>query len=327
MQFSPMWMSGCGVLAIAAAWLVLGTHAAAVAAGEGPAFKEVLDRLAEAEGRLANVVVESEVWEERWKDGHWERSAMQIKGTVWRLAADAGNMRVDARQVLQWINGAAPHFEREFAAAYDGQAGRVVYHAEGPIGHAAKARRAEVFRERPRTLTGPQVSMLGGAEFSIYFYGSDGHRTLSEVLRHAADQGAAFEVADGDDEAGARVDVVLHGPGGRKETWSLAPDRGYALVAYRYTQRDPENGKEVVRRAMEVEALAEAAPGLWYPVEGTITSPGERRHRYQAERVAVNDPAFDAAVFELTLPAGYRVRDHVRDRIYTAGASPEGLER
>ena len=308
-----------------------GTLALASPAGgnDEPSFSEVIEALREAETRLSNLRLVSEVVVESWvpETASWQPTERRLRGVVQKRAAPASQARVDVTEVQRWQDGEAPYFERHYEAGYDGESGRVLYHREGAVGTMQDAHRAAILDEWPLGLRTWSVDALAGRPFSLHYYDSDGSQTLSQVLAHASEQGAEFEVVPSVGEQDGLVSLVLEGPDGREEAWSFDRERDFALVGYVYTRPDPETGQELVEREMKVESLTEAAPGVWYPTAGWFQRSPTERYVYAVAEIEANAPDFDESVFELSIPPGYRVHDHRIDEIYVAGYAPDELDR
>lgn len=291
---------------------------------------------------FSNLKIDSEAWGETKTslsdpNEPWQRTPVYVSSTAWFDGHPGGKARMDVhKEVLKWLNGAAPYAESSYSVGFDGKHGRVVDHTRGHSGKTFPLKEAKIVPDYPTALrTGSLMSCIG-AQFSLQFFfnnDEDGpnRRTFSRLFRAAISPAAleakAFEVAL---EEFQGVECIKFGlreqKGGRAPhiNYWLDPARGFALLGHDNISIR-EDGSERVSTRIRVTKLKEVAPGIWWPMEATTISgpskPGDPYSRtvYRASNVVANDPNFDANVFTVPFPNGYLIDNMVTGKKYKVG--------
>ena len=299
----------------------------------------LIPQIEAAERKLLNIKIKSEAWWETKTDLYdpcepWQRTPVYTSCTAWFGGCPRNKARVDVhKQVLKWIDGAAPYIEESYSVGFDGRHGRIAYRTTKHSGRTRYAKEGELLSGAPPRLVSTDVPT--GAKFSLYsFFDEEGY-TFSQFFKAAISPAAleakAFEVAI---EEFQGVECIKFGSG--EQTWGhisiswwLDPSRGFALLGHDNI-RIREDGSERVSTRIRVTKLKEAAPGVWWPTEAYgesgLSKPGEPYSRtvYRASSVVANDPNFDEAIFTVPFPEGYLIDDQIAGKKYKVG--PDGKQ-
>ncbi|MCP4256965.1 MAG: DUF1573 domain-containing protein [Planctomycetes bacterium] len=297
-----------------------------------PTLDELISGIAAAERRLINVRIESEAFEEQRasSDVPWERTSVSFSSTAWYNGMPKSKARVDVHsEVLRWEEGLAPWAEESYSVGFDGQFGREVRHAAGIPGQIEPVKNATITAEAPLELRDQWCELATGVMFSLNFLDYQEGISASQMLTKMRDEGVDIKIsreryqdADCVKLSQMRGEFLLwfdleHGYAFRGRQW-LVPGASGDLVPYK---------TDIVKR------LVEAAPGIWFPAEASLTSfvPNEIgpdvRLSYRCSQVVANDPKFDEAVFQVPIPSDYIVRDKVSGAVYQKSMSLDLLRR
>ena len=298
----------------------------------------LIPQIEAAENGLRNIKIKSEAWVEEKSSTSslsdpcepWKRTAISALTTAWFDGSPKSKARIDVhKQVLKWVDGAAPYSEESFSLAFDGQHGRVIDHTFGHSGKTHLSKRGELLPDAPPRLRSTDVHT--GAKFSLYFFFNEEGHTFSQYFRLAISPAAlkakAFEVAL---EEYQGVECIRIGSGEQKWghiSWWLDPACGFALLGHDNISMR-EDGAERVSTRIRVTKLKEVDPNTWWPMEAYVESdrhkPGEpyKRTVYRASDVVANDPNFDESIFTVPFPDGYLIDDKVAGRKYRVGEDP-----
>jgi hypothetical protein len=299
-----------------------------------PSLEELSSEMARQEARLLNLKVESQmVVQKRGPRGdQWEDTPVGLTCTAWYNGLPGSKVRVDAhKKVVEWLDGLSPFLEESYTAAYDGQYGRVARHSGGALGQPGPYARGQITRELPLDLVDPLTSRATGAAYCTFFHFAAQKTRFSDTLKQAASVKMAEQPkVTSEVILGSNCIRVTGGdPAAAHESFWFDPGRGYALVGHELVDRGKDGALRIAEN-MRVTRLAEAAPGIWYPVEAYCeynSTPGsgkraDRRCLYKASKVVANDPGFEESVFAPPFPPGYYITDKIRGTTYRAGLSP-----
>lgn len=306
-------------------------------------LKELTPIIEAVEKQSYNLKIESETWVETKADPadpceSWQRTPVYVSSTAW---IEGGNpfvghvsfantrVRVDVhREVLKWEEGVAPYEESSYTISFDGQYGRILYHASGPIGDSSPVRKGELLSKPPDELAIGWWPRFTGAEFSISFFLRGREDTLSNICRSAADPsslvGSFFEFTRETFQGVRCIKITAKGKKASTECWWIDPSRGFALLGHKITGLYPD-GTERLILSMEVTKLKEVTDGTWWPVQATLISRplklGDlyRRTVYRASNVVANDANVAQTIFTVPFPDGYLIDDKVKGVEYRAG--------
>jgi hypothetical protein len=289
-------------------------------------LEEVLEALAAQEGRLQNLKVSAEVWEEEERASGWERTETYISLTAWFLGAPSTRMRVDVHEeVLPWFgpDAAAPYSPRQaYSLSWDGKEGRTLERGvEDADKNMVEIRLGQIENGPPGRLRGPMMDFASGGAFSSFLYDNHQQESLSqhiwaiaETVRRVDDE--AITVTRVKFEDSDAIQIAF----GNQYMWWLDPERGHSLLAYRFMV---DGGRQVLAER-RVLRLKQVAPGIWYPMEAYYLGapPPENsgrnriRYHYMASDVIANNNDFDTSVFRLRFPPGTNVRDEIENKSY-----------
>lgn len=294
----------------------------------------LIPEIESAERRLLNIKVEAEAWieEKPSLSAPWKRTPVYASCTAWLDGRPRSKARVDVhKQVLKWVDGAAPYGEESYSVSFDGQYGRVVDHTFSHSGKTHLSKRGELLSDFPRGLRSTWFSAYTGAQFSFQFFFNDEGYTFSQFFRAAVSPEALkakpFEVAR---EEFQGVECIRFGTG--KQAWGcisywLDPSRGFSLLGHDNISIHNDGTEKVISR-IRVIKLKEVASGIWWPVEAYVESDplkaGEPYTRtvYRASNVVANDPNLNESIFTVPFPDGYLIDDKVTGKKYRVGEDP-----
>ncbi|MDD5135214.1 MAG: hypothetical protein PHP01_07380 [Phycisphaerae bacterium] len=99
-------------------------------------------------------------------------------------------------------------------------------------------------------------------------------------------------------------------------------DNDYTPVRYEYM-----NGPKV-GGTVDVSSLQEVQKGLWFPSSGTISSPDDKRvNAFRLTGKAVVNQGLKDDVFDVSFPAGTKVRDEITGKRYTIKPTQEQVDQ
>lgn len=198
--------------------------------------------------------------------------------------------------------------------AYDGKAGRTLrgLHAAFEPGV-------------PQRLHDWLYTEASGATYSLFFHRTGDNRTLLDELDPTRRWPGISVTMTTEmlDNIGCIVVTARH-VNGVSYKWWLDPARGHSMLRFQWLA--PREGVEEVALEHRVTALSGPQDGIWYPSEGYRYSAAapDRRMRYKARKVIVNDPAFPNSIFTIAFPKDAIVTDVARGRTYDPSA-PSGF--
>jgi len=297
-------------------------------------LKNLASIIKAAEKRLHNIKIESEAWVEEKSDLYdpcepWQRSLTYISSTAWFEGNLEGKARVDFhKEVLEWKNGAAPYFEKNYSASFDGQYGRYINNSTSHSGKVFHINKWRVLPDAPRQLRSRWYKKMIGINASLNFHFSSEEESFSSQLQYFAYPNRALrslkdagldpnfaikntelEITFHELRGVECLNISMKGKGFRKSWW-LDPNRGFALLKHESARND-KDGNEVLVNSIDVRKLDEAAKNIWWPVEVYFVSspfgvgnPWERIV-YRATNVVANDPNFSNSIFMVPIPEGY----------------------
>jgi len=294
-------------------------------------LKEMTPLIEAAEKKPRNIKIESESWMETKADLSdpcqlWQRTPIYHSQTAWVDGGPEGKERVDVhKEVNKWINGPAPYGEESYSMSFDGQHGRYIHLAGGPLGQTQPAKKGEIVPERPNRLG--HGGYDSGIHWSLSFFNGEIYR-FSKMFELASDPNS---------EAASELEFTMEEFEGAEcikirsrlydVTYWLDPSHGFALRGRKSIAKYQDGHEELVE-FVKVTKVKEVATGVWWPMEIiTISRPyatGEpwRRFVYSASSIVANDPNFDKSVFTVPFPKGYLIEDKVRGSTYRVGEDP-----
>jgi hypothetical protein len=303
--------------------------------------KEIAPKIKASERKLLNIKIESEAWIERKTNisdpcESWLRTPIYLSSTAWLDGSPDSKMRVDVhKQVLEWINGAAPYSETSYSESFDGKYGRFVTHSSGYNGQTFPAKRGRILPNSPEGLKNGWTRRFIGIYFTSNFYFSGRGFTFSDIFDWIDDPNttvpACFEFSREAFEGVKCIKITTKGVKNWQTNWWLDPARGFALIGLKEVAID-ENGIEHLKEYIKVDKLKEVTDGIWWPMEASMISPTisatkgvEKtwdRFVWRASSVVANDPNFNESIFTAPFPKGYSVDDEVASRKYRVGEDP-----
>ena len=281
-----------------------------------PTFDEFISAITTAERSLMNVKIEGELFQEERQSltDPWEHNSVYVNSIAWYSGKPKGKVRVDVhREVLEWIEGAAPYAEEHYSLGFDGQTGRRVIHRTGAKDDTIPAREAEILPDAPLDLRSPWRDISTGAAFSLYFLLNDEAMTTSEMLKIYKEADDSFNISRETYQGADCIKISMFS--GKRFYW-FDLERGYAFRGYQDMKTDKE-GHKVINSSIVVPKVVEAAPGIWFPTEATYLAavgfngrPG-LRNIFKASKVIANDPSFDENIYTVPIPPNYVVEDRI----------------
>lgn len=270
---------------------------------------ELIQHLLVAEQPIRNLTVaEFELTEEFRPAGTtvWEKTPYQMSGTAYFGDPAGGAVRLDiSREIFPAQPDLLKWEETAYSIGFDGASGHEVIYKYGGIGHPISALSASTFKSMRQVLDYSPRRWATGIEFSTHYVLNEGDR-FSAAIKRLVKQGTPGIVdrvkLDGRDLIRYRFPPVHTG------TLWFDPNRNYTLIAHEVIH----NGQ--VEQSDRVTELVEATPGVWYPIAATHEGPSEstakgtQRYSYRARKVVANDPAFDAKIFTVPIPANHPVQ-------------------
>lgn len=250
--------------------------------------------------------------------GHAWGGTYFSKGQAWLEAGPNRRARteVDRAQtmILQPSGGFGPPTDVSFVETWDGAITMREYRP--PFSQP----RGETFNTRDLS-DGDGIS---GAKFSMQVpwdeeTSADQHGSHKTIDRNPLDSGvlskmslSAERVQLTPGQAAMELTVTIPDPViQRVETFWFDPQRGYALLARRNTTKF--RNMDMSRQTYVIESLAEAGPGIFYPVKAqsiwTLQGNPLQWEIFVATEVVANE-AFDAGHFHLTFTPGIDVYDY-----------------
>ena len=294
-------------------------------------LKVIAPAIEAAENSITNIKIQAHSRLETKTDFYdpcefWQKTPISHSKTAWAQKGFHQKRRVDMhREVFEWIHGPAPHGEQTYSVSFDGQHGRYVRHAVGPLGQTHLVRKGKILPEAPKSLEHGNFDT--GAYYSLPFFDAEIYK-FSELFQLASDPNS---------EVAAELEFTLEEFEGAEcikirsrlydVTYWLDPSHGFALRGYKSITKYQDAREELVKLA-KVTKLKEIAPGIWWPMEViTVARPYEpgkpwRRFVYCASNVVANDPNFDDSIFTVPFPDGYLIDDQVAGRKYRVGEDP-----
>jgi hypothetical protein len=283
-----------------------------------------------AEERVLNIRVDSECWREKWdpNNGKWTKDSKEyISCTSWFDGVPKSKTRVDVhKEILKWVDGAAPYAEDVYSLGFDGQSGRKVHHRSGPINETFEMREAYITPESSKVLYSPWFNVATGARFSLFLHNNSSGVWMSDYFE-VPDTGVVNPRFELKHEKFEGVECVKYGtgfhPGVGEQAYWFDPTRGYALIGTKHVNIR-NDGTEWLIELIKVRELREVSKGIWWPTKATAEGEDPRtgelfRSVYQASNVVINDPAFDEEVFTVPIPSGYYVEDQTSNVSYGSG--------
>jgi hypothetical protein len=296
-------------------------------------LKQLVPAVEAPEKSVFNIRIESEIWVDRKVSlsdpcEPWQRTPIYVASTAWFDGSPGGKARVDVhKQVIEWLQGAAPYAESSYSISFDGKHGRVVNHTIGHSGKTVPRKRARIMPRPPKRLTSGWYPTFTGVRFSMNFFFVGRDLKFSQIFNEASQPDSAAASWFGftrEPFAGVqciRITSKRTKAHGREESYWLDPGRGFALLGSERKSVLPDDTEQVKSR-IRVKKLKEIVPGIWWPIEATLetlsTVPEKPYERivYRALSVAANDPDLDEAIFKAPIPPGYLVDDEVAGTEY-----------
>lgn len=312
-------------------------------APQADSIDDLIAGMGAAERRLLNLHIESaEMWAQEQPQGssEWKPTPLGAKVEGWYNGKRASKARLEVQEfVSPWEQGASPYVSEAMSIGFDGQYGRLAMHTSGPPGTKGPVKEGRVTPEAPAYMSTLEFAVCTGTALSLYMWDDRvEQKPLSDKLRRwmaAAQKGIlSLEISTDQKATGPCVKITARAPGRADETCWVDPAKGYAPVAYEWVGYRKDGTKYVVD-SREVTKIEEIAPGIWYPIEGSLTlnaspttgGPGAlRRMSFRVHKAVANDPHFDESVFQVHFPPEYTVVDQVLGVSYVVSQPIPQLE-
>jgi hypothetical protein len=290
-------------------------------------LKELASKIEAVENSISNIKIEAQSWLETRvnlsnPNKPWQQTPIYHSHTSWAQRGPEGKARVDVhKRVFKWMNGPAPYGEESYSMSFDGQHGRYIRRAVGPLGQTHPVKEGQILPEAPDSLE--HGSFDTGTYWSLPFFSSEIYK-FSEIFRLASNPNSEiaseleFTLEEFEGVECIKIKSVYD------VTYWLDPSRGFALRGKKSIAKY-EDGHEELVKFVKVTRLKEVADGIWWPMEvSSISRPYEagkpwRRFVYHASNVVANDPNFNESVFTIIFPTGYTIDDKVAGRKYIVG--------
>ncbi len=299
----------------------------------------IINEVFKAEHAIANVHVEGfKLTSQQRPDdnGVWQPSKQTIEGEAWYNGLANSKLRIHAtKEVSEWINRPAPWAESQWDITYDGQFGRVIHIADGPVDKTRPNAAGLLLPEIPDQLQGNNTiyQYAIGRAFTLASYKTlASYPPLSEWLGQRIAKGDRIDVSS-DSVYGAKtlkLSVAMRGTGFFAGTWIdgfwFDPEHGYALRKVEIGEPQPNNGSRV-QMLMEVPEIQEAGPGVWMPLVASLErrrNAPQLRLEFHALKVTVNDPSFDEAIYTVPFPKGWTISDRVHGNVFVSTDAKNG---
>lgn len=298
-------------------------------------INDLIPQIQMAEKQLLNLRIESEAWVETRNSlsDNWQRTPVYCSVTAWLKPDIERKARVDVhKEVLKWVDGAAPYAEESYAVSYDGHVGKTLFYKTGPINKTIPIKEASITSTAPERLLLKSMDSCTGAQFTLNFFFSKGEHfnSFSEVFCTVISPDAlkanVFEVTREKFQESNSIKLNWGNQDFGNISYWLDPSRGFAFLGYDNVARLKDGRDRVVSR-MRVQQVKEVAKNVWWPIEATIESDPRdpnspyQRTVYKALNVVANDPNFDNNIFTLNFPKGYRVDDKITGKTYIADSN------
>jgi hypothetical protein len=304
--------------------------------GKLPDLKTIATAL-KAQSSLMNVqIVHFSLKEDKRTPGSaaWVPMQEAMHGNAWYDGLPGSKVRIQLDYISRGF-GSTPWIEEALDVGYDGQTMREVDLRYGPPGRQRNIRRGAIVAGPPDPSTNPLVTIgvdpllpyADGTGFSVNFFQVNGQpkQSLADFFLDVAKEGSGGWPIQWDTVAGVKtVKVTVLGG------WYFwfDPSAGYALRKFIAAIPDQTGNGSLVQE-LDVSELAEAAPGIWFPVRATCVQPmiGEFgsyiRLTYQADKVIVNDPSFDSHVFTVPIPLRCFLHDAINGRTFVVKSASD----
>jgi hypothetical protein len=307
-------------------------------------LKFIATSMKTVEDSLLNVRIDSNAWMEQGpsSSGPWEQTPICWSTTAFLGDISTNRARIDfLKEVVPWINGAAPYLEQQYSVSFDGLIGRRKDISISYNGSIYKKNNGEILSEEPLQLE--MCDRITGIGASLFFYyrnmPAPFPKRISVNFEAAADPNSFLSALASADPNylnfkpnvnGKIVIEELEGiqcikitciSGSLIQEWWLDPNRGFAILKFENLRKDRDS-KLQVKSSINVTKLKEVAKDIWWPMEAYFinnyheTDKPWKRIFYQASNVIVNDPNFDNNVFAIDFPKGYNVDDTINRKNY-----------
>jgi hypothetical protein len=284
--------------------------------------KDVILHIQTEEDSLRNLTVHSSIKAELWNPQTKEFVTQNENDVVAFFTGKPGSLaRVNFLKKKMRMPRTNSYLIEKESDAYNGKFGTKLFSGVMDTTGATEPRRGMVLNRRPEVFVGV-VGYATGWQMSIFGFGEAKALRLSEMLGHSSTDITAKSIEFGGQPA---IELSTTSHGGQSQRWVFDPHRGFALLRYERLVQD------FVFMRISVDKLAEAAPGIFYPIIGTYETMSQKgpieRSTLSVTSVVANDPKFDESVFTIRWPAGTVVQDTIKDVTYTAGADDKHLDQ
>lgn len=293
-----------------------------VHAEDGDALLSAIQQGIEAaEKALLNLRVDGICRVERWNQQQqkWEVTN-ERSVTAWYDGMPGGKVRIEVHKSrAAWKEGAAPFLEESYALAWNGQRLQKLVTKTGPPDDPLLALSGEITASlspalRSECATGWQHSLYGIFEP----YGG----RLSLAFVHASRELVDLRTAETTYNGMKCIQLQYFIQSKLVHTWYIDPTRNYALLGAQTIAGDG------VTFHRSVDALAEPAPGVYYPKKAhtdirAADGSNYEQSTFEATRIVANDPNFSEDVFTLNWPVGTKVEDRVGKKTFIVGSEQQ----
>ena len=257
-------------------------------------LKQAHDGIAAAEQKLRNLRAESIYTAQKLdQSSQWVPDG-EVDQTLWMKNAPAGLMRDDVhKQITEWIDGAAPFYQEQYLAVYDGTVTKQLKTAGGPPKYVTAYLEGRVSAGCLWPSGSPWQHTIYGVLNGMISRPPLPKLLLSEAITTTSGSSARHVTLNG-----RECIEILFPQRSMQNLYFVDPSHGWALVGY-----DLSSPQQVVVRFV-VSSLMSAGPGIEIPADvvGIMGLGKLRRYEIHTTVAVANDPAWSDKIFQLDWP-------------------------
>ena len=308
-----------------------------------PTLKEVIKQVKAQEESLKNLeITEFKLKVEEQKDlqSPWVLSERVTEGSATYDFEHENKCYIQiTKEMMEWSMEGNPPYEWIESAtdyAFDGTGWRTINRFATDISDVKNkvidkrnfkrvpANTAVLSTEKPVVLA--KNSTLGWAEGTAFYIAKYQEASLIEstgrlsndLLRGATNYQVVLDTWN--DEQLVKVYIANPATKFFNAYW-FDPAKNYALRKREASHANPKGQFELLA-LVEVAKLTEAAPGLWLPIEATVTIPqlakpgAYQKMTCSAKAIVANNPKLDPSIFVPVIPKKYMVQDMQTNEVF-----------